>query len=373
MVNSKQFSGEIKITKMHIALKKLRLTPILLAVFLLFLPTLVLVRNNARAGILTTTYLRPFRMQSGQTAKMRLQFRTVSSGATALTVDMDGADSTKWSGNSGSVHSGAMTSDITTCASETGDTGLPGTLTITGASNHTISITGISALSATTTYCIDFINTDAVTLPTANEYHPTITEGSGATDSTTVSVDVISQDSIVITAVVPPLFNMSFDSTATDPFTANLSSSGITSNSARTITLNTNAASGWILWAKSTNGTTKGSLQSAFAGNYKITSPSSIGSASHTPSNNTDDYGLGVTTTSHTTGTGTITVPGAYDGSTANKIGVLDSQNFQSIASSNGTANGDTVTFLNRATVSNITPAANDYTDTVTFIGAGNF
>jgi hypothetical protein len=117
---------------------------------------------------------------------------------------------------------------------------------------------------------------------------------------------------------------------------------------------------------------TKGSLNSAAAGNYKITSSSSIGSASHTLGSSVEDYGLAVTLGTDAAGGGTVAIDAAYDG-TSNKIGVLDSQNFRPIATSNGTAGGDIINVLERASIKADTPAANDYTDTITFIGAGNF
>jgi hypothetical protein len=51
--------------------------------------------------------------------------------------------------------------------------------------------------------------------------------------------------------------------------------------------------------------------------------------------------------------------------------------NFQQIASCSGTApataNGDVITLIGRAAISAVTPAGNDYTDTITVVGAGNF
>lgn len=355
------------------SIKRKRLAPVLLAASLFIIPLMAVISSQVHATTLPNTYIRLNRMKSGTATSFRLVFKAVSNQTANVAINFNGGDSgaAQWTNATpGGLVNASQTVTTAQCVTDTGFSALPGSITAAG-SGGTITISSVGATTSGSTYCADLTGS-AVTTPTAGhegEYHPTVTIGS---DSTTVSVDVISADSIVITAVVPPIFNMSFDSTATDPFTANLSPSGLTSNTARTITLNTNAYTGWILWAKSTNGATKGSLQSAFAGNYKITPSNAIGSAAHTTSNNVDDYGLGVTATSHTTGTGTITVPSAYDG-TSNKIGVLDSQNFQPISSSNGTANGDTVTFINRATISNITPAANDYTDTITFIGAGNF
>jgi hypothetical protein len=354
-------------------IKKIKIFPTLLALTLLVLPAFLLLSlPKANGATLTNTYLRPYRMKAGQTAKMRLVFRTTTNaGATGVTIDMNGADATTWSSASGSVHAGAMTSDASTCATEIGGgvLGLPGSLTITGATGHTITVTGVTALSASTTYCLDFTNTDAVTLATASEYHPTITETGAATDSTTVAVRTISEDQVVVTASVPPSFNFVFNNTTTDAF-GNLTTAGV-STTGKTITINTNATSGWIVWAKSLNGASKGSLTST-AASKTITSSSAIGSVSHAFSAGTEDYGLAVTIGTNGAGGGTPAATTAYDG-TSTKFGVLDSQNFQPIATSGGTANGDVINVLERASIAADTPAANDYTDTITFIGAGQF
>lgn len=338
--------------------------------------------QTASAGTLTNTYLRPYRMTAGSTAKMRLVFKTTAtSGATGLIIDMNGADSTTWSTSSGSVHAGAMAKDVATCATEIGGgvLGLPGgSMTITGASSHTITIASVTALAASTTYCIDFTDADAVTLATAGEYHPTITETGGATDSTTVAVRTISNDQIVVSATVPPTFNFVLSGN-TDSFTTNLVSSGYTSTSGKTVTITTNATNGWITWVKDLNGSsgasTKGALKSVTASNYTIptTNANALGSASHTAlSAGTEDYGLGTTITTDAAGGGTVALDPAYDG-TSSKLGVLDPTNFRPVASSNGTANGDVITLTERAQIAGGTPAANDYTDTLTVIGAGSF
>jgi hypothetical protein len=307
---------------------------------------------------------------------MRLVFRTTSSeaGATALTVNMNGADGTTWSASSGSVHSGVMTKDVATCATELSVTGLPGgSLTVTGgggsSDGHTIAITSMTALSASTTYCIDFTNTDAVTLAAASEYHPTVTEVTGGSDLTTVALRTIAEDSIVVTATVPPSFNFQFNNTTTDGF-GSLTTAGV-STTGKTITLTTNATSGWVVWAKSAQGATKGSLHSTVASKF-ITSGSTLGSASHTLGSSVEDYGLATTINTDASNGGTVTLDPAYDG-TSTKLGVLDSQNFRPIASANGTTTGDILNVLERASITGATPAANDYTDTITFIGAGNF
>ena len=332
----------------------------------LVLPLLLVlvVSHNAGAATLTNTFVRLNRLKAGQTTSFRLVFRTVSAGATSVAIDFNGADSTTWTGSSGSVNATQTVTGTAGC--DASATALPGSLTAAG-SGSTVTISNVTALSATTTYCVDLTSSSAVTNATAGEYHPTVTAGS---DSTTVALRTISEDQVVVTATVAPSFNFQFNNTTTDAF-GTLSTSG-SSTTGKTITLTTNANSGWIVWAKSLNGTTKGSLNSATAGNYKITSSSSLGSASHTLGSSVEDYGLAVTINTDASGGGTVSLDAAYDG-TSTKLGVLDSQNFRPIATANGTTTGDIINVLERASITGATPAANDYTDTITFVGAGSF
>ena len=349
------------------ALTKTKKLGLLSAVALIVLPAfLFMAVARTQAATLTTSYIRLNRLKAAQSTSFRLQFHTASAGATTVVIDFNGSDGgSAWTSSSGLVNA-TQTTATATCASETGDTALPGTLSASG-SGAVLTITGVTALSATTTYCVDLTSASAVTNATASEYHPTLTVGS---DSTIVALRTIAEDSVVVTATVPPSFNFQFNNTTTDAF-GNLVTAG-SSTTGKTITLTTNANSGWIVWAKSLNGTTKGSLQSTAAGSYKITSSSALGSASHTLSSSVEDYGLAATINTDAAGGGTVTIDAAYLG-TSTKLGVLDVTNFRPIASANGTSTGDIINVLERASITAATPAANDYTDTITFIGAGNF
>jgi len=342
---------------------------------LLVVPVLALIfgSGNAEAANLTSSYIRLNRLQAGQTTSFRLQFKTSSAGATTVAVNFNGTDTTTWTGSSGAVNT-IQTASSSTCATETGDTGLPGSLSASG-TGSTINITGVTALSATTVYCVDLTSSSAVTDATAGEYHPVITVGS---DSTTVAVRTISSDQYTITATVPPTFNFVIAGGSTDSFTGNLSPSSAIGTNGKTVTITSNAASGWIAWVKDLNGSsgasTKGAMKSSSAANYTIpsTNANSLGSASHTMSNGSEDYGLGVTISADAAGGGTVSLDPAYDG-TSSKVGVLDPSNFRPVASSDGTANGDAITLTERATISGNTPAATDYTDTISLIGAAEF
>jgi hypothetical protein len=358
--------------------RKLDAIKVYISAAVLLVPFLAVALNQtANAATLQTTYVRLNRIKTGTGTSVRVQLKAVSSQTANVTVDFNGTDTgtARWTdGANAGVVNATQTITTATCASETGDTALPGVITAAG-SGAVVTVSAVGATTSGTTYCFDLTSATAVTTPTtAGEYHPTITIG---TDSNTGALRIISNDQIVVTATVPPTFNFVLSGN-TDTFSTNLSTSSVVSTAGKTVTITSNAASGWIVWVKNLNGSsgaaTKGALKSTAASNYTIptTNANALGSASHTLSTGTEDYGLGTTITTDAGGGGTVSLDAAYDG-TSSKAGVLDPTNFRVVATSNGTANGDVIDLTERATIAGGTPAANDYTDTLTVIGAGNF
>lgn len=333
--------------------------------------------QQASAAPLTTTYIRLNRMKSGQTTSVRLVFKATTNQTAQIAIDFNGTDLTtaRWTdGANAGVVNATQTFNTATCASETGHTALPGISGVSG-SGSTVTTAGVTALTAGTTYCVDLTSATAVTTPTtAGEYHPTVTHNA---DVANVAVRVIANDQIVVTATVQPTFNFVLSGN-TDAFTTPLSTSSVVSTSGRTVTITSNAASGWVAWVKNLNGSsgaaTKGALLSATASNFTIptTNANALGSASHALTTNTQDYGLSVDITTDFAGGGTVALDAAYSG-VGTEIGVLDPTNYRPIATANGTAGGDVITLTERATIDGLVPAATDYTDTITVIGAGNF
>ena len=276
------------------------------------------------------------------------------------------------------VNATAANWTVNTTNLDAGQTAWPGIGTATAVAGKTVTFPSTDLASSATLYCFNFSATNTLTTSSAGVAETT--QGTIATrtvapatiDQTTYSESIITNDQVVITAVVPPSFTFALSGN-TDSFTSNLSTSSVVSTTGRTVTLTTNAASGWIVWVKGLNTNAgKGALQSATAGNYKITGTSAAGAASHTLTTGTEDYGLGATINTDAAGGGTVSLDAAYDG-TATKAGTVDPANFRPIASANGTANGDILNLNERATIAGQTPAASDYTDTLTVIGAGVF
>ncbi len=331
-----------------------------IAAFLLVIAAIFgILASRANAATLTNSYIRLDRMKAGQTTSFRLVFKTVGAGATTVAVNFNGADSTTWTGSSGVVN--ATQTAVGAAGCDASATSLPGTLSASG-SGSTVTITGVTALSATTAYCVDLTSTTAVTDASAGEYHPTITVGS---DSTTVAVRTISDDQVTVNATVPPSFNFVLDANSAN-FTSSLDTSNVRKTSDRTVTITTNAINGWIAWAKDLN---TGLLSSTASHTIASTTP---GTAA-TLSNGTEGYVVGVEVTTNASGGGNPSIPLAYQGTAANNAGSGLDSTYRMIASSAGTANGDVITFRGKAAIDGNTPAATDYADTWTIIGAGSF
>ena len=330
-----------------------------LLAFLLFAANFYFLPQTTSAATLTNTYIRLNRMSAGTTTSFRLVFKTVGTGATSVVINLNGADSTTWTGSSGLVNA-TQTVSSASCAADTGATALPGSITAAGAT-PSITISAVTALAATTAYCVDLTSTSAVTNATAGEYHPTITAGA---DSTTVAIRTISNDQIVVSAIVPPTFNLVLSGN-TDAFTANLSSITVGVTTGRTVTINTNAKNGWFAWAfDSSTG-----LVSAFAAH---TIASTTPGTTATLSAGTEGYVFGITSITQGTGGGTTSAVAAYNSNGTTTGSGLD-PTIRQIASSTGTANGAVLTIKELAAISPVTQPGTDYTDTITILGAGYF
>ncbi|HCU70901.1 MAG TPA: hypothetical protein DIC35_04105 [Candidatus Moranbacteria bacterium] len=229
-------------------------------------------------------------------------------------------------------------------------------------------------LAVGTTYCFNFSETSTLTNGAAgNDQLGTISTRDGALstiDSANYALSIVSDDQIVVSAVVPPIFSFALDGNA-DSFTGNLSSSSVTSTSGRTASIATNANNGWVTWVKSANsGLNSASISAAI---------NTAGSLDDAPTDvsGTTGYVLDVdVTTDSAQGVGVVSQAAGYgaeyNGVGANSGGTLSST-FQAIAASNGTTGGDVLTLTERARVTAVQPAANDYTDTLTVIAAGRF
>ena len=315
--------------------------------------------SSARAASLTATFIRLNRLKAAQTTSFRLVFRTVTAGATSVVINFNGTDSTTWTGSSGAVN--ATQTVVGTAGCDASATALPGSITAAG-SGSSITISSVTALSSATTYCVDLTSATAVTNASASEYHPTITAGS---DSTTTAVRTISDDNVVVSATVPPTFNFVIGSNTTS-FTASLASGSVVQTTGVTVTATTNAANGWIAWAKGIN---TGLTSAAASKTINATTPGT----GATLSAGTEGYVVSGEVTTDASGGGTVSIPAAYQGTAGDSNGSGLDTTLRQVASANGTSTGDIVTLRGKAAISGSTPAATDYTDTWTLVGAASF
>jgi hypothetical protein len=263
----------------------------------------------------------------------------------------------------------------------TSSTAWPG-LSATAASNVTGKVVTWTAgdLTVGTLYCFTFGTTPLTNANNNTETTPgyveTQTAAAAQIDRGYYSIGLAgaaaNDDQVSISnAVVPPIFTFALDAN-TDTFASNLSLTAIVSTSGRTITVSTNAANGYIIWAKDLNSTaSKGALKSATTNTY-IEGASAVGTASRIMTTGTRDYGMGIAFV--TNGSGTATPHANYTTQgVGTKVGTLDAAAFQQIASATNGTSTDTYTVTERATISATTTAASDYADTITFVGAGLF
>ena len=317
------------------------------------------------AASLTNTSVRLDRMKATTATTVRLVFTVPAGNAQTeenLKITVPDGFTVAASGQTGAT---------ATCATQTGATALPGTLVYAG--NNTngqkgLSVTGITNLTASTAYCVDFTKTDAMTNPAAGEYvatAQTFTSGAALIDNTSVALRVVTDDQVVVSASVAPSFNFVLDANTTS-FTANLDSAVVRQTTARTVTVTTNATNGWIAWAKDLN---TGLTSAAAAKTIASTTPGTTA----TLVAGTEGYVVSAEVTTDAAAGGTVSIPTAYQGTAGNSTGSGLDTTFRQIASSTGTAAGDVITIRGKAAISGSTPAASDYTDTWTIIGAGSF
>jgi len=187
---------------------------------------------------------------------------------------------------------------------------------------------------------------------------------------------ITADNTIVVSAVVPPIFELIFNSNV-DSFPVNLDPNSVKSTTGNTVRVKTNAKGGWMVWTKSKNQ----ALTSAASGG----SIPSVGWNTDAPTTlvaGTPGYNMTVGVAPNATG-GSTTLCTAqpeaeYNGVLVNFQGGELTPDWEmaadcSTATPPGTDAGTDVTFNESAAISFGTPAASDYTDTIFVTGAGQF
>jgi len=262
---------------------------------------------------------------------------------------------------------GTFTVNTTNLAWPTGGTAWPSIATANNVTSQSVTFPS-GDLTVGTLYCFNWANSSAVqTKSSATSSNTgTITTkdaGSATIDLATYATATISDDQLSVSASVPQAF--SFALSANSDLLGSMSTGAVTiSPTPRTVTINTNSKSGWMVWAKdSATG-----LNSPTA---SYTLSSTTPGTNSTLSAGTEGYNLGVTGT-QAGGSGTLAVAAPFVGTATGQGGGLDTTQ-RIIASSNGTASNAVMTLKNNAAIGPLTPAASDYGDVVTIVGAGLF
>jgi hypothetical protein len=188
-------------------------------------------------------------------------------------------------------------------------------------------------------------------------------------DFSGVALANIGDDQIVVTAVVPPIFQFAITPDNTEAF-GNLDPTSITNTGSGTVvTINTNAKGGWVAWAKDSD---QGLASTTTA--YTIPTTGTINAAPNQLTAGTPGYVMDVDATDTGTSACTAAADAEYAATQPATHGGTLSANFQPIgACTGGTSNGDQLTLVEYATIATTTPAATDYSDIITVVGAGNF
>jgi hypothetical protein len=222
----------------------------------------------------------------------------------------------------------------------------------------------VQTMNNSTTYCYNWTSAAAVSVQsgTSSTNTGTVnTRNSSAVDidSSSYVTSSITDDQISVSATVPQAF--SFALNANSDSLGTLSSGSITQSASGVIaTVNTNAKNGFKVWARSAN-----------AGLNSVSASKTIAAANGPLSAGTEGYAFGVTVT-QTSGSGSPAASGSFAGGVAGTGGALATA-LSEVVSSAGTANNAQLTLRNNVAISGITPAASDYTDVITVVGAGMF
>ena len=257
---------------------------------------------------------------------------------------------------------GTFTVDTTNTAWPTGAAAWTGITTATNVTGQVVTFTS-GDLTAATLYCFNWNNNTAVQVTASASTTnvgavETDTAGAALIDSASYTTNSIANDQIVVTATVPQAFSFALSGN-TDAIGTITSGTVSSSPTPRTVTINTNAAGGYTVWARDLS---TGLLSASASNTIASTTPGSNSTLVGT----TDGYNTGVVQS------GGATVAAAFVGGATGKGGGLNTS-LQTIATATAPATSHVLTLTTNVAVAGATKAATDYTDTITVVGAATF
>lgn len=322
----------------------------------------VILASHAQAAAFTQVMVRFDRLGASQATTGLVCAKSATTGQTSVTVVFPtgftvSATTANWA-----------TSTATTTgwpASAVAWPSIGATATSANSGTRTVTWSSGSLPSTSTTYCFNWTNTAALTTSGAGSVTGTV--ATNVDSATTFTSTIIADDQIAVSATVPQAFTFTLSGN-TDALGTLSTASVSTSPVPRTVTINTNAKNGWQVWARDANtGLTSPTASKTIASGQGATPVAT----NFTMTNNSEGYNTGVTQT-QVGGSGTLTVAAPFVGTAAGQGGGLDTT-LRTLVTSTGTADTAVLTIKNNAAISGTTPAATDYADTITVVGAGLF
>lgn len=336
---------------------------ILLTLYPVFYP------QKAHAAV-TESFVRFDRLGTGEAISGSACLETTTSGTeTNVTIVFPQG----WTISQTASNWTVTTTNLPTAADGTAATAWPSINTATSVNGLSVTFPGGDLSNAGQFYCFNFTGASSTIGSAGNDQTGQLkTEGGTPfVDTVDWAISIVSADADQITVTASVSASMTFTLSGNSVSLGTLSSGSTTAGSAITQTVSTNARNGWISWVRSgtdggggTGGA--GALNSTIA-SAQIDSPGSFNGAPETLSS-TGGYVLDVNT-----GSGSPTVHAEYDGSTADEGGHITYNLFRQTAHNTVPAASNTVTLVVKARSSATTPAASDYTDTLTVVAAGSF
>ncbi|NTV55047.1 MAG: hypothetical protein HGA16_00905 [Candidatus Moranbacteria bacterium] len=321
--------------------------------------------QNAKASGLTQAYVRLDRLKTATATTGLVCARPTTATTTnidvavtfptvAVTNYIVSSTASKWAATGSNI--------------PTGTTAWPGiaSATVTVSGQKVTWTYAAQTLNTGTTYCFTWADSTALTTSAAGvdqlgliELHNT---GPTLTDSSQYALSIIANDQVLITGTVNPTFTFSLSQTSTS--FSSIGTSVVNASPTPVVSVTTNARNGYTAWVQDAN---NGTLNSAGA-STNIPAPGAVGSNYDLATLTANGaFGLGVTVSG-----GSTTAATEYNGATAGHAGAL-STSFRPMASSTTVSAGDTITMIPRAIAKSTQAPANDYTDTLTVVAAGQF
>ena len=185
-------------------------------------------------------------------------------------------------------------------------------------------------------------------------------------DDGKIAIVILDDDQVQLTAAVDP--SITFSLSANSSAFGTLSTGSVTTSGTDiTLTIGTNAGSGYTVTVRDAGDTSNPGLYNSDASYIIGSTDSSYSDGPTTLVAGTEGYGIYVSGTS-----GTPTVAARYNGGSGSQVGGLEIADTTIISRITSMSSSDTATIKHMAAIGSFT-AAGSYADTLTYIATGNF